>query len=593
LHDRILQDPLYQLIKHHIRDVQQRDIEGVRKNAALRKVEALRIYINGDPSEDENLSDQCIAEKIMAENLRKWKPLLDKALDPDKEKIRKDQIDLAVLALVNTARVTALPVIIYLVDKARYDINRPLPSLDPLHGQGTQQIGDFFRSNYAAYLALLKKGARMPVSATAKGKKRDLLVAIAKDGQSTHMSQVNLVLKKYVQIAEALMERAADGPSVAECMTTELAKFCYEIRTDGSTLPSESVRVTEAYLVNAVDKRLSDAALFRIGVDVPHVRLKLGLHRFSIDQISTAKPSSSAETRASATGAGGEDEQLQSALGQIRVSLSRSINRFFSSLTERPVYGGLVETGAKAVDLVYKALVCMFAGHESADIDIVDDVLVPLFQALLKAQNEYGWANNSCAPGSISFVVAVLEGRLDLEESSNPLVRLDASRQPAFLRLPRTLDAFARLTQYREGLEEAFLAPTPENLEAIRAEALRRCAGRPDFSRKKLAAILEVIAGEPEAFAYALNELRGFFFSQLAAEYDTLLAQRFYGAMDRQRRARSHRPADTRGYREPEYISPGMGSLLDDLSRLADVFARSFLLVVEDIPRVFGMVLKS
>ena len=33
-------------------------------------------------------------------------------------------------------------------------------------------------------------------------------------------------------------------------------------------------------------------------------------------------------------------------------------------------------------------------------------------------------------------------------------------------------------------------------------------------------------------------------------------------------------------------------SLLEELSRVADVFARSFLLVVEDIPRVFGMALK-
>merc|ERR1712224_669995 len=48
-------------------------------------------------------------------------------------------------------------------------------------------------------------------------------------------------------------------------------------------------------------------------------------------------------------------------------------------------------------------------------VDIVADVLVPLFQALFKAQNEYGWGSNSCAPGSISFVVAVLEGRLDVD----------------------------------------------------------------------------------------------------------------------------------------------------------------------------------
>merc|ERR1711904_256777 len=53
----------------------------------------------------------------------------------------------------------------------------------------------------------------------------------------------------------------------------------------------------------------------------------------------------------------------------------------------------------------------------------------------------------------------------------------------------------------------------------------------------------------------------------------------------------SHRPM-TAGYREPEYVSENMNALLSLLHRVADVFARSFLLVVEDIPRVFGMVLK-
>ena len=57
------------------------------------------------------------------------------------------------------------------------------------------------------------------------------------------------------------------------------------------------------------------------------------------------------------------------------------------------------------------------------------DVLVPLFQALFKAQNEYGWSSNSCAPGSVSFVVAVLEGRLDLPDIANPLIILEKKRE--------------------------------------------------------------------------------------------------------------------------------------------------------------------
>ena len=55
----------------------------------------------------------------------------------------------------------------------------------------------------------------------------------------------------------------------------------------------------------------------------------------------------------------------------------------------------------------------------------------------------------------------------------------------------------------------------------------------------------------------------------------------------------SHRPSDVLEYREPEAgISDDMSLLLDDLYGVADVFARSFLFIVEDIPRVFGTVLQ-
>ena len=126
--------------------------------------------------------------------MKRWKPLLDEVLDTDNEKIRKDQIDLAVAALANSARVTALPVILHLVETARYDLNRPLPSADrhvaarhvaARHvaarvGPQTQQIGDFFRSNYAGLLALLTHGARMPARTKKNG--QSLLAQIAADG---------------------------------------------------------------------------------------------------------------------------------------------------------------------------------------------------------------------------------------------------------------------------------------------------------------------------------------------------------------------------------------------------------------------------
>ena len=135
------------------------------------------------------------------------------------------------------------------------------------------------------------------------------------------------------------------------------------------------------------------------------------------------------------------------------------------------------------------------------------------------------------------------------------------------------------------------------SLEAIRAEAMKRCAGevaagsRP--TRETLEEIFEIIIVEPDAFAYATNELRGFFFSQLTVEFDNLLKDAFYRDMNLDRRARSHRPSDGATYWEPGYISDAMVSLLNELFTVADVFARSFVIVVEDIPRVFGMVLKT
>jgi len=210
--------------------------------------------------------------------------------------------------------------------------------------------------------------------------------------------------------------------------------------------------------------------------------------------------------------------------------------------------------------------------------DIVADVLVPLFQALFKAQNEYGWGSNSCAPGSISFVVAVLEGRLNLEARKplDPIPQQD-----------RLQHSPGRLSDYREALEKTFAEPTPPNLEALRREATQHLRRGGQAPAEALEEILSVITDEPDAYGYAMNELRGVFFSQLTKDYDESLANEFYREMDRQRRAGSHRPSDLQ-YREPEYVSDGMYVLLDDLYGVADVFARSFLFVVEDIPSVFS-----
>jgi len=632
MHERVIRDPLYQLIKYQIRDVQPHHIKAYRAVTAA--------VVAGDDG------DQKAAEGVIAENLARWKPLLDEVLEPDNEKTRPGQVPLAVSALANSARVTVLPIIVYLVETARYDINQRLPAPDThpmqalrrrmdgldvdyrLHATVTQHVTDFFRSNYAGLLTLLQIGARYVGTATQGGKtKNSALLAIAQDAQSTHMSRVNMVLKRHIRAAEELVAKqlpksnSSKANVAAECLKTELAEFC---RDKARKLPELRVefgqlRVTEAYLVDAVDERLSDEALLRVGLDVPHVRRTLGISEESFkiaskkagadkasegvakqDLSSPAAPKSPEEEA---------EEKLQLALEKIRSSLRSSIVRFFSSLTERPVYGGLVTTGAAALDLVYKALICRFADHPASSFDVVEDVLEPLLQALLKAQNEYGWAMNSCAPGSISFVVAVLEGRLDLAI---------AEEKKELPKKAKGEDRYAELLAYLEGLERDLRDPTPQNLEAIRAAAVEIARSRPskkeettktrtNRTQKKggnegtrthlskqetLRKILDVIIVDPDAFDYAMNELRGLFFAELLVKYDDLLADRFNNGMN-ERRSTSHRPSDVTQYREPEFISERMSTLLAHLCRLADVFARSFLLVVEDIPRVFGLVLDS
>ena len=56
---------------------------------------------------------------------------------------------------------------------------------------------------------------------------------------------------------------------------------------------------------------------------------------------------------------------------------------------------------------------------------------MPVFGALLKAHNEYGFNRNSCAPGSLNFMLAVLEGRMpDAVPPPPKPVEAKASKDP-------------------------------------------------------------------------------------------------------------------------------------------------------------------
>ena len=268
--------------------------------------------------------------------------------------MQKDQIELTISALANSARAEVLPVIFYLVDVARFDIKRPLLAAGRHNGGPlTHQLEESFQSNYACSLALMKKGVRMPlVSVDGDGLEIERDVAV--NHQSTHMSQVNLVLKRHAERAEALVGKLAEDADAALCVTTELAQFCMSedvatkqvelaetlvlsleltrreeelcrdsrsadgivpvasslpapgvlaegevslgcvpsrpvgIRAEREPLPGvertamhasglriQDMRVTEEYLLHVLDEGLSDAGIFRVGLDVPRVRDKL------------------------------------------------------------------------------------------------------------------------------------------------------------------------------------------------------------------------------------------------------------------------------------------------------------------------------
>ena len=232
LHVMVAWDPLYQLIKYQIRDVKQRDIEDYTKklvgkiNTTRQKSSAQNLEAGGNGRGNGRFSDQGIAEEIIAENLKRWKPFLDEVLEPDNDRMQKDQIELTISALANSARAEVLPVIFYLVDVARFDIKRPLLAAGRHNGGPlTHQLEEFFQSNYACSLALMKKGVRMPlVSVDGDGLEIERDVAV--NHQSTHMSQVNLVLKRHAERAEALVGKLAEDADAALCVTTELAQFC-------------------------------------------------------------------------------------------------------------------------------------------------------------------------------------------------------------------------------------------------------------------------------------------------------------------------------------------------------------------------------
>lgn len=76
---------------------------------------------------------------------------------------------------------------------------------------------------------------------------------------------------------------------------------------------------------------------------------------------------------------------------EVRASIRSSVRRFYRDLNDVP--SGILRSGPEAISLVYRRLVLV----EGLDLD---DVRVIMFQAFLKAANEYSWGGPSCAPGT-------------------------------------------------------------------------------------------------------------------------------------------------------------------------------------------------
>lgn len=271
--------------------------------------------------------------------------------------------------------------------------------------------------------------------------------------------------------------------------------------------------------------------------------------------------------------------------------------------------------GQHACDLVYRALVARFAnGGESYSYR--DDVLVPLLGAVLKAQNEYGWAANSCAPGSLNFVLAVLEGRMEIEESSANPKKAVAKKEVVG---EESGGPVVQLPKLREYLEEFRVE---NDVFTVRAEALTRVAEYSDYAtasgvevESRLSRALELVAeGGELSVSVAKNEVRGIFFQLLSEEYDQAIARQFResvmnnggipliggraavhqrGIAPRRKAAATYDRHRTElpVFEDPEVISRELSQVLDNMVAVADAFAWSFLVVVADIPTVFGQAL--
>ena len=180
-------------------------------------------------------------------------------------------------------------------------------------------------------------------------------------------------------------------------------------------------------------------------------------------------------------------------------ALRHSLRRLVEDLTS--VTGSAVSSGGEALSLTYYSLVAALSSSDGYDVE--KDVLVPLFQAVLQAGNEYGQGAASCAPGSISMICGVLRGRVGVSDSQN-----DGAA------LPNDVSALL------ESLQNADAGAVCAEAQTRLAELVRTDAEEAE----KLQEVINLMI-EGEYYAYACNELRGAFFRSLFKEFDEQVAK--------------------------------------------------------------------
>lgn len=234
---------------------------------------------------------------------------------------------------------------------------------------------------------------------------------------------------------------------------------------------------------------------------------------------------------------------------RVRDSIRESTRRFFSSSFQN-VSGAVMSSGAEAIRLVHNRL-------KLALNDDDEEVQVALFSGLLKAGNEYGWGHQSCQSGSISIVLSTLQGRISLDRNT------ESGKQVADL--PSEANAYFELLKK---VRDAGLHP-----DTLQAEAVARIASQDDS--KRLQEIYDSFVLDHRHYAWAVNDLRGFFFGALAVEYEHLLVKlRFVEHEGTVRRRVT--------------MLPGLQELLLNLAGLSSLLTEAVAVPSENIPKILG-----